>query len=283
MSDKLPAAPLQSFRTFALHLEFMEYIGYGFALLIGLVLGLTGGGGSILTVPVLVYVMQYNAVTATAYSLFVVGATSAAGTIQNIKNGIVDIKAGLWFALPSLAGVFLSRKFLIGAIPQTVYHSNGFLITKDELLMICFAILIFVVAISMLKKKSELVHKHPEANKTLIAIRLFIAGLLVGLVGAGGGFLFTPLLLYVARLPMKKAVATSLMIIAINSLLGFTGDLGNTPINWGFLLVFTAFAIFGIFAGIYLGRFVNDKQLKTGFAWFVLAMSLFILTEEIVF
>ena len=261
----------------------MEYIGYGFAFLIGLILGLTGGGGSILTVPLLVYVMHYNPVTATAYSLFVVGATSAAGTIQNIRKGLVEIKAGLWFALPSLAGVFLSRKILIGKIPRIVYSQNGFSITRDELLMIGFAILILAVAVSMLRKRPEKNLPDIQPNRLVTAIRLLVAGVLVGLVGAGGGFLFTPLLLYVAKLPMKKAAATSLMIIAINSLLGFTGDIGNIVIDWRFLLIFTSFAIAGIFGGIYLSRFVNDRQLKTVFGWFVLAMALFILAEELVF
>jgi uncharacterized membrane protein YfcA len=261
----------------------MEYIGYGFALLIGLILGLTGGGGSILTVPVLVYLLQFNAVTATAYSLFVVGVTSAFGTIQNYRKGLVELKAGIWFALPSLAGVYLSRKFLIGAIPKIVYSNGNFVITKDATLMIGFAIVILFVAISMLRAKNERNFPNTEKNTILTMLRLFMAGILVGLIGAGGGFLFTPLLLYVARLPMKKAVATSLLIIAINSLLGFTGDIGNIIIDWGFLVIFTAFSVGGIFIGIYLNRFVNEQQLKKGFGWFVLVMALFILAEELVF
>ena len=260
----------------------MEYIGYGFALLIGLILGLTGGGGSILTVPVLVYLLQFNAVTATAYSLFVVGVTSAFGTIQNYRKGLVELKAGIWFALPSLAGVYLSREFLISAIPETVYRGGDFVITKNAILMIGFAVVILFVAVSMLRTKRE--HHFPNAEKNIfvITLRLFMAGVLVGLIGAGGGFLFTPLLLYVARLPMKKAVATSLLIIAINSILGFTGDIGNTIIDWGFLVTFTVFSVAGIFIGIYLNRFVNEQQLKKGFGWFVLVMALFILAEELV-
>jgi uncharacterized protein len=272
---------------FCLHLHYtkknMEYLGYGFALLIGIILGLTGGGGSILTVPVLVYIMQFNAVTATAYSLFVVGTTSAFGTIQNYRKGLVESKAGLWFAVPSLAGVFLARKFLIGAIPNVVFSTGNFVLTKDSALMIGFAIIILLVAVSMLQKKSGHNYPNAEKNKILVALRLFLAGLLVGIVGAGGGFLFTPLLLYVARLPMKKAVATSLLIIAINSLLGFTGDIGNIAIDWGFLVMFTAFSVGGIFIGIYLNRFVNEQQLKKGFGWFILVMALFILAEELVF
>jgi uncharacterized membrane protein YfcA len=261
----------------------MEYIGYGFALLIGLILGLTGGGGSILTVPVLVYLLQFNAVTATAYSLFVVGVTSVFGTVQNYRKGLVELKAGIWFALPSLAGVYLSRKFLIGAIPEIVYGNGSLMVTKDALLMIGFAIVILFVAVSMLRTRRENDFPNSEKNIVVTMLRLFMAGVLVGLIGAGGGFLFTPLLLYVAHLPMKKAVATSLLIIAINSLLGFTGDIGNIFIDWGFLFMFTAFSVAGIFIGIYLNRFVNEQQLKKGFGWFVLGMALFILAEELVF
>lgn len=261
----------------------MEYIGYGFALLIGLILGLTGGGGSILTVPVLVYIMQFNAVTATAYSLFIVGTTAAVGTVQNLRKGLVALKTGLWFALPSLAGVWLSRKFLIVSIPGVVYQNGGFVLTKDATLMIGFAIVILIIALSMIRRKTTPESQPRRQSTAMTAGKLFIAGVLVGMVGAGGGFLFTPLLLYVAHLPMKKAAATSLLIIAINSLLGFTGDIGNIVIDWSFLLVFSAFSVAGIFIGIYLNRFVNEQQLKKGFGWFVLVMALFILAEEIVF
>ena len=262
----------------------VEYLGYFGALVIGLVLGLTGGGGSILTVPILAYIIGLDAVTATAYSLFIVGATSAAGTIQNIRKGLVELRTGLLFALPSLAGVYLSRKFLITSIPEIVFQSNDFLITKNNVLMIGFAVVILIVSTSMIRKKTA-AKENPTADESpfLTALRLFLAGIVVGMVGAGGGFLFTPMLVYLAGLPMKKAVATSLLIIAINSVLGFTGDIGNIHIDWNFLLTFTAFSIAGIFAGIYLNRFVNERQLKKGFGWFVLAMGVFILLKEIVF
>lgn len=263
----------------------IEITGYVCALSIGLVLGLTGGGGSILTVPVLAYIVGLDAVTATAYSLFIVGTTSAVGTWQNIRKGLVEIRTGLLYALPSLAGVYLSRKIFIGSIPKIVYYGKNFVITKDTVLMLGFAAVILSVSISMLRKKPSATEIAPTKteNPAVIAIRLFIAGILVGLVGAGGGFLFTPLLLYVAKLPMRKAVATSLLIIAVNSLLGFTGDIGNIIIDWRFLVLFTSFSIVGIFIGIYLSRFVNEQQLKKGFGWFVLTIGIFILLKEIVF
>ena len=260
------------------------YFGYFCAILIGLVLGLTGGGGSILTVPVLVYIMGLNPVTATAYSLFIVGTTSAIGTLRNIKKGLVEIKTGVLYAIPSLIGVFISRKFIISTIPSEIIWSDDVIVSKDALLMLAFAMVIFAVAISILRKKDPKPGRRERKESVfLVTLKLFFAGILVGIVGAGGGFLFTPLLLYVAKLPMKKAVATSLLIIAINSLLGFTGDIGNIAIDWMFLLTFSLFSIIGIFIGIYLNRFINEKQLKTGFAWFVLAVAVFIFTREIVF
>lgn len=257
-----------------------EYLGYGCALLIGLILGLMGGGGSILTVPVLVYVMAMNPVTATAYSLFIVGTTSAFGTVQNFRNRLVDVRTGFLYAIPSLIGVFLARKFIVPALPDILLSFNGFTLTKEIFLMVLFAIVIFIAALSMLRNSAP---KPRDVNNVLIVIQTFFAGILVGLVGAGGGFLFIPILIYVAKLPVKKAVATSLLIIAVNSLIGFTGDIGNIEIDWTFLLAFTFCSIIGIFTGIYLSRFVNDKQIKKSFGWFVLLMAVFILAKEIIF
>jgi uncharacterized membrane protein YfcA len=261
------------------------YIGYACALIIGLILGLMGGGGSILTVPVLVYLLGMNPVTATAYSLFIVGSTSAVGTFGNYSKGLVDLKTGLLFALPSLVGTYLSRKYLIPAIPEIIFSTNAFQLTKDGLLMLLFGIVIFAVALSMLRKGNSASELVPEKkhNIILIIIQLLLAGILVGMVGAGGGFLFIPFLIYVAKMPIKKAVATSLLMISVNSLIGFVGSIGTIPLDWQFLLAFSLFSIVGIFFGIYLNRFVKEKQLKKSFAWFVMLMAIFILTEEILF
>lgn len=260
------------------------YFGYGCALLIGLILGLMGGGGSIMTVPVLVYIMGLNPVTATAYSLFIVGTTSAFGTVQNLKNGLVEIKTGLLFAIPSLIGVYFSRKCIVPAIPDVIFQTGGYTLSKNVFLMVLFAIVIFAASLSMLKGGAHQADADTakEHHKAFIILQLFLAGILVGIVGAGGGFLFIPLLIYLAKLPVKKAVATSLLIIAINSLIGFTGDATTIPIDWLFLLLFTMFSIVGIFTGIYLNKFINEKQLKKGFAWFVLMMAVFILAKEII-
>ena len=259
----------------------LQYFGYIGALFIGLILGMTGGGGSILTVPILVYLMNFNPVTATAYSLFIVGTTSAFGTIQNFRKGIVEIKTALLFAIPSLIAVFLTRKFIVPAIPDMLFQSGQFTITKEIFLMILFAIVMFAASLSMLKKKPELEIAAPNPNVIATIIKIILVGVLIGLVGAGGGFLIIPALVFMAKLPMRKAIGTSLMIIAINSLIGFTGDMSNMEIDWNFLLAFTAIAVIGIFIGIYLSKFVNENQLRKGFGWFVLVMALFIFIKEL--
>lgn len=258
------------------------FFGYLGALVIGLVLGLTGGGGSILTVPVLVYLLGINPVTATAYSLFIVGTTSAFGTIQNYRKGFVDVKTGLKFALPSLTAIYLTRKLIVPKIPEILFSIGEIAITKNLFIMILFAIVMLMAALSMIQnKKSEKSNISP--NPAITIIQIFMVGVVIGLVGAGGGFLIIPALVYLARLPMKKAVGTSIFIIAINSLIGFTGDIGNIAIDWRFLFIFSFISILGIFAGIYLNKFINEKNLKKGFGWFVLTMSILILTKELLF
>lgn len=258
----------------------IEYLGYFGALCIGLILGLTGAGGSILTVPILVYLIGLNPVVATGYSLFVVGTTSAFGAVQNIRKGLVDVKTAFLFAIPSFIAVFLTRKFIVPAIPQTIGNHES-AISKDSLLMVGFAIVMLVVAVSMLRKKD--IATHPEdknPNILFTFLRMFFVGILIGMVGAGGGFLFIPVLVFIAKLPMRKAVGTSLLIIAFNSLIGFTGDIGNHAIDWPFLLGFTGLSVIGIFIGISCSKHINDKQLRKGFAWFVVAIAVFILVRE---
>lgn len=259
----------------------MELLGYFGALCIGLVLGLTGGGGSILTVPILVYIMLINPTTATAYSLFIVGTTSAFGAFQNYRKGLVDIKNGLLFAIPSFIAVYLTRRILVPLIPDTILD-NPFMLTKSTFLMVFFAIIMVLAAVSMLKKKKTEVATNDKISWLNLVIQTFIIGIIIGLVGAGGGFLIIPSLVLFAKLPMKKAVGTSLFIIAMNSLIGFLGDVQNIAIDWKFLSAFTTLSIIGIFIGIYLNKYINEIQLKKGFAYFVLIMATFILCKELV-
>lgn len=258
----------------------MELFGYFGALCIGLILGLTGGGGSILTVPILVYVMLIDPIIATAYSLFIVGTTSAFGAVQNYRKGLVDIKNGFLFAIPSFIAVYLTRRILVPLIPDTIVE-QPFLLTKSTFLMVFFAVIMVLAAISMLKKKKEVVETAGNIAISTLLFQTFTIGIIIGLVGAGGGFLIIPSLVLFAKLPMKKAVGTSLFIIAMNSLIGFLGDVQTITIDWKFLSSFTGISILGIFIGIYLNKYINESQLKKGFAYFVLFMATFILVKEL--
>ena len=260
----------------------LELLGYIGALFIGIVLGITGGGGSILTVPILVYILNYNPIIATAYSLFIVGTTSGFGTIQNFKKGLVVPKTALQFAIPSVIGVYLTRKFIVPGIPETILYFGSAKLSKETFLMILFAVVMFMAAFSMLKNKQEeeLVEIRSK-SLIVVTIQLFFVGILIGLIGAGGGFLIIPALLKFARLPMKKAIGTSLLIITINSLIGFTGDVQNADIDWAFLISFTTFSVIGIYIGLYIQHYINEKHLKKIFGFFVLIMSFFIVYKEI--
>ncbi len=263
-------------------MDITQLLGYTGALIIGIVLGLIGGGGSILTVPILVYLLYINPVTATAYSLFVVGVTSLVGAFNNLKKGLVDVKTALVFAAPALVAVYLTRKYLIPALPEQLFEIAGFLVTKNIAIMVFFALIMFLAAISMIRERKNNKEKPstPQYNYPLILVEGLLVGVLTGLVGAGGGFLIIPALVLLAKLPMKKAVATSLLIIAIKSLIGFIGDVENLEINWTFLLLFTGFSILGIFFGMYLSNFIEGKKLKKSFGWFVLIMAVYILYKE---
>ena len=268
----------------------LHYFGYFAAIFIGLSLGIMGGGGSILTVPVLVYLMGVSPVLSTAYSLFVVGSTSVVGATGYFRKGLVSLKTAVVFLIPSLLAVFVVRKVLMPAIPHELFTLGSIVFTKDLLVLVAFAVLMVVAATSMIRSKQaeevldhELGHKAPLNYPLVLGIGL-VVGVLTGFVGAGGGFLIIPALVLGARLPMKLAVGTSLAIIAMNSLIGFTGDLSaGTPIAWSFLLGFLAFALGGIVLGTYLARFIPGAKLKPAFGWFTLAMGTFILVRELVF
>jgi len=264
-------------------MEIQEILGYFGALLIGVVLGLIGGGGSILTVPILVYLMFINPVTATAYSLFVVGVSSLFGAIRNIKKGLVDFKTAIVFAIPAFIAVYSTRKYIVPAIPENIVTISEFTLTKNIAIMLFFAIIMLVAAVAMIRNNGNKTEEKTivKYNYPLIIIEGFIVGVLTGIVGAGGGFLIIPALVLLAKLPMKKAVATSLLIIAIKSLIGFIGDVETIAIDWTFLLSFTAISVIGIFLGIYLSNFIEGKKLKKYFGWFVLIMGVYIIIKEV--
>lgn len=265
-------------------MELTEILGYLGALIIGIVLGLIGGGGSILTVPILVYLLAVNPVLATAYSLFVVGATAAIGTLRNIPQKMIDWRTAFVFSIPAFSAVYIARKFVVPAIPNELFNIGATTVTKDLGIMVFFAVIMLLASVSMIRKKveNESMEGKQKFNYPLIVLEGVGVGLITGIVGAGGGFLIIPALVLLAKLPMKKAVATSLLIIAIKSLIGFIGDVENLTIDWTFLLSFTGLSIVGIFVGIYLNQFIDGKKLKKAFGWFVLVMGIYILYKEIV-
>lgn len=262
----------------------MELVGYVSAIIMGLSLGLIGGGGSILTVPILVYLFGIDPVTATAYSLFVVGLTSLTGSFSHLKNGNVHLKTAIIFGIPSIASVFMVRKFVVPIIPDTLFSIGTFSLTKPLFVMVLFALLMLLASVSMIrdKKRAENDKDQLKYNYSLIFLEGILVGGVTGLVGAGGGFLIIPALVLLAGLPMKQAVGTSLLIIAMKSLIGFTGDLGSgLQISYSFMMMFSAFAIGGILTGAYLSKFIPGQKLKPAFGWFVLVMGLFILGKEL--
>lgn len=264
-------------------MEIIDIPGYFGALVIGVTLGLIGGGGSILTVPVLVYLLSINPVTATAYSLFVVGASSLVGALNNMKKKLVDFRTATVFAIPAFIAVYSTRKFLVPAIPEHILSLGGVDITKEVGIMLFFAIIMIVASVSMIRNngKEDQQETKVKYNYPLIILEGLLVGVLTGIVGAGGGFLIIPALVLLAKLPMKKAVATSLLIIAVKSLIGFIGDIQNLDIDWGFLITFTSLSIAGIFVGGYLNKFIDGKKLKKGFGWFVLVMGIYIIGKEL--
>ena len=226
------------FCTFKLATEqLMEVIGYIASIAIGLSLGLIGGGGSILTVPVLVYFFGVSPVLATAYSLFIVGTTSLVGVFPKYKEGFVSIRTTIVFGIPSIIAVFLTRKWLVPAIPENLGHIGSLEITKSLLVMLLFATLMLAASISMIRSKKvreDKIKEKKKFNYPLIVLEGSVVGMLTGLVGAGGGFLIIPALVMLGNLPMKKAIGTSVFIIALKSLIGFTGDLmqESQVIDW---------------------------------------------------
>lgn len=261
----------------------MEIIGYVASLLIGISLGLIGGGGSVLTVPVMVYLFGLQPILAVSYSLFVVGSTSLVGALNSIRKQQVNVPAALLFGASSVVTVFLTRKFLMPVIPERIASIGNIVITESVLTMVLFAVLMLFASISMIYNK-KVVSEEKECPNCIRFVNLALygvgIGLVTGLLGAGGGFLLIPALVLLLRLPMKKAVGTSLLIIAVNSLIGFLGDLGHFSIDWFFLLKITTIAIIGIFIGSTISKKISGSKLRKGFGWFVLVMGIYIMLKE---
>lgn len=261
----------------------MEVIGYLASIFIGIILGLLGGGGSILSIPILVYLFGVEPVLASAYSLFIVGITSFVGAVPKYRIHLVNIRTGIVFGIPSVASIFITRKWIVPAIPDLIFSVGEFMLTKRILLLGIFALLMIVASFTMIKATKEIQNDDQHFRTFLVIIEGTLIGFLTGLVGAGGGFLIIPALVLLTGLPFKTAVGTSLFIIAINSLMGFLGDVFNYAMDWPFLLSLTALAIGGILIGNKLQHKISSVKLRKAFGWFILCMGVYILSRELFF
>lgn len=258
----------------------MEILGYILAVFIGISLGLIGGGGSILTVPVFVYLFHIEPTLATSYSLFIVGMTSLTGAVYQYSKGYVDMKAALSFGLMSVVTVFIVRKYVLPAIPEVLLQLGAITLTKSTTIMVFFAALMLAASVSMILGHREQPTDTPTNLAKLLAFGAGI-GLVTGLLGAGGGFLIIPALVLLARIPIKTAIGTSLFIVTVNSSVGFVGDIGHVYIDWPFLLKILAITVFGVVIGSAFGRNIPGDRLRSGFGWFVLTMGIYILSREL--
>ena len=261
----------------------MEFIGYIFALIIGLVMGIIGGGGSILGVPVFVYLFHMDAITATTLSLFVVGVTSAFGALGNAKEGNVDFKTALLFGIPSVFSIIFVRKIILPHLPENLINIGDFHIAKHVFILVMFALLMLFSSLKMIFGNKEIDAKTDSPQYPLLVTQGIAVGMITGMIGAGGGFLIVPALVMLLNLEIKKAIGTSMLIISMNSILGFFSSQNISDINWEFLLIFTAIAIIGMFFGIVISKKIDGKKLKPIFGWFVLSMGIYIILREVLF
>ncbi len=250
----------------------MLILGLSLALGVGLALGMLGGGGSILAVPIFVYLLDFGAKQAIAMGLAVSGATSLVGAIRHGQAGNLNLRVALIFAPFAMAGTYLGARLAI------------FFSGSAQLVML--AVIMVAAAVFMLREqkpvlKSEaLAVRRPAVALAVMVVEGLAVGVVTGLVGVGGGFLIVPALVLVLGIPMKEAVGTSLLVIALKSFTGFIGYLGQVEIYWGFMAGFTAVAVVGIWIGAYLVRFVTPGALKRAFAIFLLVVGAWILYQN---
>jgi len=248
----------------------------------GIILGLIGGGGSILTVPILVYCFGVPATLATGYSLIIVGASSAIGGWKYHGQALVNWRVVRWFSLPSVVGVIIARLVILPSIPATIgFGSLSF--SNHQIVMIAFSILVVATAVFMFRGQSKPSESKLNSKPSygLIVFDGLLVGIFTGFVGAGGGFMIVPALMLLLHLPLKRAIGTSLIIICIKSLMGgLTDILLGASFNYGLLMGVIAVTFFGVIIGTKINALVDPMLLKRGFAGFILVMGGLILIKE---
>jgi len=266
----------------------IEALGFPAMVLMGVVLGTIGAGGSILVVPILVYLFGVSPSMATGYSLAIVGTTALDGAVEYLRRGQSDPRMALVFGLPAIVAVYLTRRFFFPAIPDPVIETASFVLSKDAGVMILFAAFMLAAAASMMRSGNEPVDEGspPRAtlNYPLIVVVGFAVGVFTGMVGAGGGFMILPVLVLLGGLPMKVAIGTDLLIIAAKSLLGFVGEMQAVEgIDYGFVGLITLLPLAGMVVGTLLNKRLPAPLLRTAFGWFVLVMGSYIVVREVFF
>lgn len=264
-------------------MDIYQLAGFTGALLTGLILGLLGGGGALLSIPVLVYLFHLDASVATGYSLFLVAVTASIGAVQNIRKKMVDYQAVLYYGIPSVISVYCMRRFVMPNLPDVILNIGNYAVGKNHFILFILSIVMFGAGYKMFTAKDspqENEVPHPNQYIKLMLLAMMI-GSFLGLVGAGGGFLMIPALVYFANLPMKRAVSTSLVLVAVNSFIGFLGDVhSNQNMDWKFLMLFSAFSVVGVFVGFYLQSKIDGQRLKKYFGGFMMLMAVFIVMKE---
>jgi uncharacterized membrane protein YfcA len=259
----------------------LELVGYLASALVGVTLGLLGAGGSILTVPILVYLFAIPPTTATTYSLLIVGITALVGVLRSMKQRQIDLVTAGAFGVPSALGVLLARAFVVPRLPETLFRIQGFTLSRDRALLLLFALLMLLAAQAMIRPRATESEGPVELRRGRLGVEGATVGILMGMVGAGGGFLIVPALVLRAGLTMRRAVATSLAIIAFNSLLGFAGVAARQAIDWGLLARLGAISTAGLFVGAAFATKVPAAKLRSAFGVFILAVGGFIVWREL--
>lgn len=259
----------------------MIVIGLILALFVGITLGLVGSGGSILTVPILVYLFHVEPSLATTYSLFAIGVTSMIGSVRGIVYHEIDFQKVIRFGLPSLLMVYITRMYILPLVPELI-HIGPWVIHQNLLLMVLFGSIMILSAFSLIKGYTALSTDLTNFSGYLTVLQGIAVGLVTGVVGAGGGFLIIPALINFYKLPMRRAVATSLLIIGVNSLFGLIGDAEKfADFDWYIICNYTIFLVIGIFGGFYICKYINGDRLKRFLGYLILAMGTFIIVKEL--
>jgi uncharacterized membrane protein YfcA len=263
-------------------MEITHILGYLGALLTGLVLGLLGGGGAAVSIPILVYAFGVPASVATGYSLLIVAFTALLGTVQNIRLKLVRYSALIKCGLPALISIYIMRRFLIHSIPNVFFTVHGFVMTKNSFILLLLAFFMVLVARNMIVAAKPKTDEPEPAPYLLILIQSILIGLFTGLVGAGGGFLLIPLILSAEPMEFRNATATSLTLVTLNSFIGFLGDMqSNSQMDLTFLLAFMGCSIVGVLTGITIATRIDNKKLRLVFGYTMMVIAIYIIIREV--